>query len=57
METDINNRFGPNRQFQHFQCNNYPARAQKPKFVIIGDTMTKKTKRKDVNNEARNYYL
>ena len=56
-ETEISNRFGPNRQSQHYQREDYPARGQKPKFIIVGDSMTKKIRRKEINDEARNYHV
>ena len=56
-ETEISNRFGPNRQSQHHQREDYPARGQKPKFITVGDSMTKKIRRKEINDEARNHHV
>eukprot|EP00794_Sanderia_malayensis_P003824 gene3824-4356_t len=55
--TEIGNCFGADRQFQHYQRNNYPANGQKPKFIIVGDSMTKKISRKEINDEARDYHV
>eukprot|EP00794_Sanderia_malayensis_P003941 gene3941-4486_t len=54
---EIGNCFGADRQFQHYQRNNYPANGQKPKFIIVGDSMTKKIRRKEINDEARDYHV
>ncbi len=55
MGTEIGNCFGAVRQFQHYQRNNYPANGQKPKFIMVGASMTKKIRRKEINDEARDY--
>ncbi len=57
METEISNRYCPNRQPQHYQRDDYPARGQKPRFIIVGDSMTKKIRRKEINDEAKNYHV
>ncbi len=57
METNTSNRAGHNRNIQHFQRDKYSARIQKPKFIIVGDSMTKKIKRKEINEEARDYHV
>ena len=55
MEAEISNHFGINRQPQHYQRDDYPARGQKPKLIIVGDSITLNILRKEIDDVARSY--